>query len=324
MIDAILQIVVWLVLFSIMTLAGFALFTSRIATKVRRVIPPTGSVAHVEGGAIHFVEYGAFIAGKPSLVLIHGLSGNLHNFEYALSGALAKNYHVIVLDRPGCGYSRRQSSEQARLPVQARMINEFLEKQNIEKSLVVGHSLGGAVALAMALDSPQRVGGLALIAPLTSIQTKIPTVFRGFNVPNETLRRWMSYTVATPGSLQMGGKVAAEIFAPNPVPNDFSIKGGGLLTLLPDAFYSTSTDAHAVALDLETQQSRYSELNLPIGVLYGREDGVLDPATHIDGLMAACPDLQLTMLDNVGHMPIINAVDETLAFIEGQAARVSL
>jgi pimeloyl-ACP methyl ester carboxylesterase len=323
MIDTIIQIIVWLTLFSILTLAGFALFTNRIATKVRRAIPPSGSITHVAGGAIHFMEYGEALPGKPSLVLIHGLSGNLHNFEYALSGPLSENHHVIVLDRPGCGYSRRDSAEQARLPEQARMIAEFLERQGVERPLIVGHSLGGAIALSMAVNFPTSVGGLALIAPLTSVQTQIPNVFKGFNVPNEAVRRWMSYTVATPGSLQMGGKVAAAIFAPNPVPGDFSLKGGGLLTLLPDAFYSTSTDAHAVAIDLATQQSRYGELDLPIGVLYGREDGVLDPATHIDGLKTACPDVQLTMLDNMGHMPIINAVDETLAFVEAQAARVS-
>lgn len=322
MIDAILQLGVWTVLFAILTLAGFTLFSSRIATKVRQTIPPSGAVTRVTGGAIHFVEYGEASPDKASIVLIHGLSGNLRNFEYAISGPLAEKFHVIVLDRPGCGYSRRDGAEQARLPEQARMIAEFLDLQGVKRPLIVGHSLGGAIALSMALNFPENVGGLALISPLTSKQTHVPAVFSGFNVPNETVRRFISHTLAVPAAMHQGRKVAAAIFAPNPVPGDFAVRGGGLLTLLPESFFATSTDVQAVSIDLATQQDRYGELALPIGLLYGRDDGVLDPDTHIDGLKSACPDLQLTVLENMGHMPIVNAIDETLAFIERQAARL--
>jgi len=306
-----------LLAFLVLAAAGFWLFSNNVAQKVRESVPPNGDMIPVKGGVIHAVEAGE----GPPIVMIHGLSGNVHNFLYSCVAPLAKTHRVIVIDRPGCGYSERDGTEQARLPEQARMIAEFLETRGIEKPLLVGHSLGGAVSLALALDYPDQVGGLALISPLAAAQDGRPGVFNMLGVANPTIRKLVSETIAIPLSIKNGAHIVAGIFAPDDVPIDFRLQGGGLLTLQPEAFFAASTDFNAVGLDLASQQARYGELSLPIGMLYGDEDKVLDPDTHISVVQKACPDMELVRLANTGHMPIVVETDKTVDFVLRQALR---
>ena len=86
-------------------LLALVLRTRALAAQAERQVPQLGEIVPVPGGAIHVVEMGPEDA--PPLVLIHGLSGQLQHFTYALAGLLAGEFRVIALDRPGCGYSRR-------------------------------------------------------------------------------------------------------------------------------------------------------------------------------------------------------------------------
>jgi pimeloyl-ACP methyl ester carboxylesterase len=306
-----------LLLISILVLAGLWVFSRLVSSKIIKSMPPRGRKVSVSGGELHLVESGQ---GRV-IVMLHGLTGNLHNFTYAMTEPLSKDFRVIAIDRPGCGHSTRDSNEQARLPEQARMIAEFLALEGIEDALIVGHSLGGAVALAMALDYPERIGGLALIAPLTGQQTKVPSAFKGISVADPVMRRLVAETLAIPGAIMNGAHVASVIFGPDAVPKDFSKRGGGLLSVLPSAYYTAATDIHAVPLDLASQVARYNELKLPIGMIYGDDDGVLKPATHIAAIREVRPDMELQMLENTGHMPLVSQVDATTAFIRRMAEK---
>lgn len=293
------------------------LFTRQVASKIRTAMPPRGQMHAVEGGQIHAVEKGE---GRPVL-LIHGLSGNLHNFTYASFDPLADQFRVIAIDRPGCGHSARDSDDHARLPVQAAMIAEFIRGNELEKPLIVGHSLGGAVALALALDHRDLVGGLALISPLTAVQTEVPSVFNGLNMPVPALRSLIAHTLALPAMIRNGAKVVGTIFHPAAPPADFRERGGGLLALRPEAVYAASTDMHAVPLDLADLQARYGELDLPIGVLYGDQDKVLQHDLHIRALTGVLPDVHVEIIENGGHMPPVVDAERSLAFIREMARR---
>jgi pimeloyl-ACP methyl ester carboxylesterase len=303
--------VVALLLTGVLVLAGSWLFSKRVSAKIIKTLPPNGRKVPVSGSELHIVEAGQ---GR-AIVMLHGLTGNLHNFTYALTEPLSKDFRVIAIDRPGCGHSTRDNDEHARLPEQARMIAEFLDAEGIENPLIVGHSLGGTVALAMALDFPEQVGGLALIAPLTGLQTKIPSAFRGISVRGPMMRRLIAETLAIPGAMLNGSHVARAIFGPDSVPEDFSMRGGGLLSVLPSAYYAAATDVYAVPLDLAQQIARYKELKMPIGMLFGDADGVLQPAAHIAAIRDIRPDLDLQLLENTGHMPLVSQAAATEAFI---------
>lgn len=316
----ILQTVLYVVL--LLVIAGFLaahVFTRSTARKVREGLPPRGEFMDVEGGKLHYVDKGK---GRP-IVLIHGLSGNLENFGYALIDRLAEDYRVIAVDRPGCGYSTRENDSLARLPNQAAMIAELIEKLGLEKPLIAGHSLGGAVSLFMALNHPGQVGALAMLAPLTAVQESSPSVFKGLDIPNALVRRFIGNTLAIPMSLRQGSAVLDVVFAPEAAPADFRVRGGGLLTLRPEAFYAASTDLHSVPLDMPGVQSRYGEITVPLGMLYGDGDSVLQHDKHIEAIRRHHPDMELRVMEETGHMPIVTRPEESIAFIRDMSAKIS-
>ncbi|SFI64806.1 alpha/beta fold hydrolase [Albimonas pacifica] len=278
--------------------------------------PKTGRTTRVPGGAIHWVEAGE----GPPIVLIHGLGGSLRNWTYAVSERLADRHRVISIDRPGCGYSERAGDDHAALSTQARMIADFLDAEKIAKPLVVGHSLGGAVTLTLALEHPEKISGFALVAPLTHPVSKPPEAFAGLAVRSPLMRRALAWTVAVPLAKKYAARTLAMVFAPEPAPEDFVIRGGGVLGLRPRAFVATSAD-FAASAGIAELAPKWEAIALPGGVLYGDEDALLDHREQGEALVARLPHLEWTVLEGRGHMLPITAPDETAAFIRRMAER---
>ena len=192
------SILIGLILGIAALVAALVLWTRYLGRDVETLVPQAGQVRPVPGGAIHHVDLGPRDA--PAVVLIHGLSGQLQHFTYGVAAMLEQEFRVIALDRPGCGYSSRDSDDQATLPEQARMIWALLDDLEVARPVLVGHSLGGAVALAMALDRPEQVGALALISPLTHPQTDEAGAFNGLAVRSALMRRAIGHTLAVPAA----------------------------------------------------------------------------------------------------------------------------
>ena len=155
-------------------LGWVARYSAQTARRVEEALPPLGRFIEVDGGRIHYLDEGA----GPALLLIHGLGGQMRNFTYSLLEMFKNDYRVVILDRPGSGYSTRPPEASAAISAQASTIARFMEALGLARPLVVGHSLGGAIALALALNHPEKVGGLALIAPATHAQSRVPAAFR--------------------------------------------------------------------------------------------------------------------------------------------------
>lgn len=154
-------------------LAALALFTGYVARRVTRAFPPEGRFVDIGGDRIHYVEYG----NGPPIVFVHGLAGQLRNFAYLPLARLAQQHRVILIDRPGAGRSLRGAGSQANVFAQARTVAAFIDALQLDKPVLVGHSLGGAIALAVGLNHADRVSRLALIAPLSHEQSEPPAPF---------------------------------------------------------------------------------------------------------------------------------------------------
>ncbi len=311
--------IILLVILTGLAIALFAgwRFSQRVDAKVAQAVPPSGRFVDVAGGRIHFVEKGE----GPPIVMIHGLSGTLQNFTYALVKPLAQDHRVIALDRPGCGWSERDSDEHARLPEQARMIAEMLAADNVPPAVIVGHSLGGAVSLMLAQNHPERVAGLALIAPLVVRRDTPPKPFKGHWITFAPLRRLVAETLAAPMAFKTGAAAVAEVFAPDGVPKDFATRGGGMLTLRPRLFYSASADMVASDRDIDEVTARCAEIQAPVGVIYGTADHILDCETNVGAIRAAHPDADIDLVENGGHMPLAVEPARTEALIRRVAQR---
>lgn len=293
------------------------LWTRQLAASAEKTVPQAGQILPVGGGTIHYTDQGPRDAR--TLVLIHGLAGNMHNCTYALADELASDFRVIAIDRPGSGYSTRDRDELAALPAQAAMIWEFLDKLGIEKPVLVGHSLGGALSLAMALERKDRIGALALLCPLTAYIPSPPAVFRPLVVNSALLRRLFGYTVAAPIAKLTSDTVVAQVFAPEKGPADFMVRGGGLLGLRPSSFIGASTDLEGVSSSMPRQVERYAdELNVPGGILFAADDRLLSPELH--GRSMQAHGLAYEELPGRGHMIPVTAPGECADFVRRMAA----
>ena len=293
-------------------------FTRAVAQKAEAALPPKGRFTDVPGGRLHWVEKGE----GPTVVMIHGLAGNHHNFTYAMLDRLAdKGYRAIALDRPGCGWSERDDDEQARIPNQAAMIAAWLEAEGIEKALLVGHSLGGAISLALAVNHPERVAGLALVSALVKAPEAPSDAFSGINIANPGIRKFVAHTIATPLAIRTGEKTLSIVFGPDAAPKDFRTRGGGLLGLRPRAFYAAATDLHSVDKDMDSITARIGGISVPVGMFYGEDDLILVAPEQIEALQAALPDAVIEAVPNHGHMPLVIIPDEVTGFVERMAAK---
>ena len=294
-----------------LTLACLASFTAYTAWKVERLLPPAGRFLDIDGARVHYLDLGE----GPPIVLIHGLSGQMHHFTYALTGRLVKGHRLIVFDRPGSGYSVPRPAGTAGVRAQAAILAKAIETLKLDKPLIVGHSLGGTVSLAIAVDYPKLAGALALIAPLTQSGNKVPEAFKALAIRFAFLRWLVSWTLAVPMTVRDGPKILSLVFAPEPPPYDFATRAGGLLGIRPSAFRTASEDMLAIPRDVPGLASRYGEIAIPVSVLYGDRDAVLNYKVNGLPMEAAVPHARVQILEGRGHMLPITAPGETAEFV---------
>jgi pimeloyl-ACP methyl ester carboxylesterase len=306
-----LVIVLFVLAFVVCGLVGYTAYTAR---QVERADPPRGRFLDLDGCRIHYVDEGA----GPPLFLIHGLGGQLGNFTYALVGRLAKEFRVIAVDRPGSGYSTRPAGADPRLRAQGALMAKAIGALKLDRPLVVGHSLGGAISLAIGLDHPECASGLALIAPVTQVVETVPAPFRGLDIKSPLVRRIVAWTLATPLGIIGADRVLGQVFGPERVPPDFITLGGGALGLRPKSFYATSTDLEAVNDGFAEMIARYPTLTLPVGILFGKGDQLLDYRIHGLKTKDQIPKLDLALMEG-GHMLPVTAPEAVADFIRRMA-----
>ncbi len=315
-----LTVLLWLLAAIILAagaVVGYVVFkTQRIVAWVERTMPPAGKFIEVKGNRIHYVEAGE---GRPILFL-HGLGGQLHHFLHP-TFPLLPGYRLIALDRPGSGYSRRAGGATGRLPEQAGTIAAFIDALGLERPLVVGHSLGGAVALTLALDPPNLVSGVVALAPVTHKEDEIRAEFRSLYL-KPALKRWLvAQTIAIPTSLKYAPQTLDFVFGPQKWPEDYIVAGGGMLGLRPSHFYATSSDIVAIEQDLGAIETRYCEIALPAAMMFGTADRVLDYRRHGLPMRDKVAGLDFELLEGQGHMLQFMAGDAVAGMIRRTAER---
>ncbi|MDB5747529.1 MAG: alpha/beta hydrolase [Massilia sp.] len=309
-----------------LVLAALAWFTHRTARRIGQFLPPQGRFVDVAGARLHVREWGSESGSesgnKPALLLVHGLCGQMAHFDYGVAEELSRRFRVVAVDRPGSGHSLRAPGAAADVSVQAAALAALVKELGLERPTVVGHSLGGAVALALAIEHPASVGALALVAPLTHAPAAPHPVFRALKISNRPLRALFAHTLATPAAIALSKKALAAVFAPEAAPRDFAVKGGGLLGLRPAPFLAASCDMQAVPPHIPLIEARYGELTLPVGILYGRQDALLDWRENGQGLADRAPGAWLELVDG-GHMLPVTQPGVTAAFVERVAQRAA-
>ena len=243
------------------------------------------------------------------------------HFSYALAGELAGEFRLILVDRPGSGYSTRAARADASPAAQASAIAKLMGALGLKRPLVVGHSLGGAISLALALDHPDCVGALALIAPLTSAPEEPPAVFRALAIRSSFARNLVAWTLAVPLAILWGPAGLKEAFAPEPSCARFC----GPRRRCSSVCVHKASTAHRLTWSrsmtrCRSYMQRYASLTVPFGMLYGRGDHLLDYRANGEALKAVCPALDLELIEG-GHMLLMTAPERCAALIRRIASR---
>ncbi len=281
--------------------------------------PPQGDFLDIDGHRIHAVTLGT----GPDLVLIHGSSGSTRDFTFSLAGKLAQDYRVIVMDRPGLGYSDRINETGASITQQADLLQKTASALGAEKPLVLGHSYGGAVALAWAVHHPDHIAGLIVLSGAAKPwPTGLSTYYKILSHPLLGPIVIPLITAYVPDARVARG--VASVFSPQSPPNGYAAYFGPGLTLRRHSLRANALQRANLLGEITALHTRYDEIGVPTEVVHGTADTTVSLTIHADPLTAQIPEARLTRLEGIGHMPQHSAEDQVIQIIHAAATRAGL
>lgn len=317
-----------LTVFFVSALAILALATQAGVVVFQHRYPAQGKAIEVTGATLNVLDIGPKDIGSkdaagPPIVLIHGASSNLEAMRLSLGDRLSANHRVILIDRPGHGWSSGAGEEAATPAAQGRMIEEALEKLDVGPVILVAHSWAGALGARMAIDYPSRVAGLVLMAPV------VYPWLGGFGWYNELVAKpvigpLLAYTITLPLGYFLTGNGAHEVFLPQVAPDNFVADTATPLLLRPREFLANVRDLSRLKQAVREQAPRYPRISAPTVVISGDVDKTVITNIHSIPFAAAVPNAKLIVLPGVGHMVQYAAPDLVIREIEtviGWAAR---
>lgn len=304
-------------------LGVLALVTQAGVMLVQRNHPARGTMVEVAGGSLHVVDLGRRDAAGPPIVMLHGASSNLEVMRQPVGERLAQNRRVILIDRPGHGWSTRDRLEDSTPELQGRMIAEALAKLGVARAIFVVHSWAGALGARMALDHPQSVAGLVMLAP---VAYPWPGGVGRYNriVAMPVIGPLLAYTITLPLGTLLAEPGARGVFLPQAMPQDFVRNTATQLLLRPREFLANARDLVTLKAAVAEQAPRYAGIKAPITIISGDEsDKTVSTSIHSRPLAAVAPNARLIVLPGIGHM-IPNVVpDLVIAEVEAMAGAMT-
>jgi pimeloyl-ACP methyl ester carboxylesterase len=304
-------------------LAVLALITQAAVVALQRAYPAAGEIIEVAGARLHVVDIGPRDAAGPPIVMIHGASSNLLSMRQPLGDRLARNHRVILIDRPGHGWSTRANPADSTPAIQGRMIDEALEKIGVGPAIFVVHSWSGALGARMALDYPQRVAGLVMLAP---VAYPWPGGVGWYNkvVTTPVIGPLLAYTITLPLGHFLTEPGARVAFLPQILPDGFVRDSATPLLLRPREFLSNAWDLVTLKEAVREQTPRYGMIRIPLVIMSGdATDKTVSTNIHSRPLAAAVPNAKLIVLPDVGHMVQYAVPDLVISEIEAMIANAT-
>jgi len=301
-------------------LAILALVTQAGVWRLERAHPAQGRMIEVAGATLHVVDIGPRDPAGVPIVMLHGASANLEVMRQPVGERLAKSHRVILIDRPGHGWSTRANLEDSTPAVQGRMIDEALAKLGVGRAIFVVHSWAGALGARMALDYPERVAGMVMLAP---VAYPWPGGVGRYNkiVDVPVIGPLLAYTITLPLGTVLVGPGVRGVFQPQPVPDGYVENAATSLLLRPREFLANARDLVTLKAAVAEQAPRYAEIKSPITIIAGDgSDKTVSTHIHSRPLAATAPNAKLIVVPGLGHM-VQNAVpDLVVSEIEAMVA----
>lgn len=271
----------------------------------RRVVTTSGgqSLAYAEAGS------------GPDLVLIHGMLTTLEDMWLGPMSALASRFRCVAFDRPGQGQSSRRRLEDASIWRQAEALGEAFRALGLWRPILVGHSLGGAVAMACAMTRPEEVGGVLGLAPLCFPELRLEHFFFGPRALPWVGDGWARamHDTADPLLLPV---LWRSMFLPQEMPQRFAEEFP--FQLAGESVHTVAEGESAAYIwpDLTRSVMGYKDCHVPVIFLCGDADAVVNNAIHGYAAAQLLPWAKFRWLHGCGHMLHHFRQDEVLAAAE--------
>lgn len=275
-----------------------------LSVRIESEHPPRGVFVPVDGGRLHLVASPKPPSREaPSLLLIHGASGNSTDMTLALADRLGGAHHLVAVDRPGHGWSDRPGGRADSDPArQAALIRAAAEQLGVTRAVIVGHSLAGVVATRLALDHPDLVAGLVLISPVTHPWPGGVAWY--YDLAATPVLGWLfTRTVAPLAGWFLLEPGVRGSFAPEQAPQDYAERSATALVLRPSQFEANGQDVSALLGHVEAQWRDYGRIRVPTTVIHGESDVVTSSVIHSQAITRQIEGSRLILLPGGGHMP---------------------
>ncbi len=299
-------------------LLGLLLIGGCASWRAEKNAPPIGAFVEVEGERMHVLDIGPRDSALAPVILIHGASANLRDMKLALGDELAKTRRVIMIDRPGRGYSTRPK-DGWKLDRQAQLIHGAAAALGAERPIVLGQSFGGAVALSYALQYQDEMSGLVLLATVSHEWPGGVVWYNkvsGWPVAGTLLRRLVIPVYAP---LTAKGAVLNS-FAPDEAPEGYYEDSGLSLLFRSKDFESNASDIRRLKPQIVAMSGRYGGIRIPTAVLTGADDPTVSPTLHSAALAREILGVDYEVLPDTGHALHHSESAKVLAAIERVSA----
>ena len=261
--------------------------------------PPIGMFIDCDGVRLHYIERGDPAA--PCVVLFHGNGSMLQDLVTSgLVDLLAQTNRVVCFDRPGFGYSQRPRFRIWNATAQAALFVKALNQLEVRDPVVLGHSWGTLVALALGLRKDFPIRGLVLASGYYFPTPRFDVwLMSGPALP--VLGDLLSYTIAPIISWAILPAAFRKIFAPRAVPQRFKNQFPTSLALRPKQLRAAAEESALLIPTAAQLQALYPNIQCQVRIVHGAEDQIIEPKQSQD-LHQALHQSDLRLIQNAGHM----------------------
>ncbi len=259
---------------------------------------PTGQFIDVDGLTVHY----EILGDGPPAIAIHGAGGNLRDWTMGPAREMARTHRVLVMDRPGHGFSDRPAKDGERLSVQAGLLRKAALELGFEGAVLAGHSYGGSVSLTWALDAPETLSGLILLgAPSQVWEGGVDKIYAVTG--NPVFGGFASSLLPRLISTSYVESAISGVFKPEAPPEQYGPRLGVELSLQPPSVQANAHDIRALKAQVRAMVPRYPGLDLPVELIHGSDDLSVPAPIHSDKLANQLPRLSAYQrIEGAGHM----------------------
>ncbi|PTQ12396.1 alpha/beta hydrolase [Sphingomonas oleivorans] len=289
----------------VLILVLLAVVNHAAARWAERRNPPKGAFIEVDRVRLHYSDRGS----GPPILLVHGnvVTGD----DYDISGVaerLIGTCRVIIFDRPGFGHSERPRWRPWAAMEQARLLHKALAELGVRRPVVVGHSWGTLVALALAIRYPADTAGLVLLSGYYFPTFRLDAVMVAPGaVP--LLGDILRYTISPLFGWLTMPLTKRIMFAPAPVTARFRAEYSTAMALRPSQIRATCVDGTFMVSSAKRLRAHYRALSLPVTIIAGDGDKIVSHR-HAERLQAAISGSNLRIVAGAGHMVHHVATDQ--------------